>query len=52
LTVFLAVAATLDATWRTVIPFGGNTASSKFALAKTLLEQGQNGDVGATLRCD
>jgi hypothetical protein len=37
LTNFLSVAPTLDASWRSVVLFGRNVASYKFALAKSLL---------------
>jgi hypothetical protein len=41
---FLAKSPTLDSNWRTVVLFGRNVASYKFALAKTLLEIADRAD--------
>ena len=46
---FLERSPTLDNYWRSIILFGRNVASYKFALAKSLLEFRQRGDDLVTL---
>ena len=46
---FLERSPTLDNYWRSIILFGRNVASYKFALAKSLLEFKQRGDDAVTL---
>ena len=49
MTDFLAVAPTLDANWRSIILFGRNVASYKFALAQALLDLTNRSDESVRL---
>jgi hypothetical protein len=49
MTVFHLKTPTLDNQWRSIILFGQNVASYKFALAKTLLHHADNGETGLSL---